>query len=121
MPFRRWFPNVCLALAVASILIPFPYPACAEEQCAPIETFTPLADHFPVFRILHGEKIKRAGQAFNEATGNETDWLSVVIVIRQDGWMFLLMGDQPDTVCTYGVTAPDDVSDVLKKIDGISA
>ena len=120
MTFKRRVLEVSLALAVASILIPFPYPACAEEQCAPIETFTPLADRFPVFRILQGEKLKRAATTFNDQTGNETDWLSVTIVIRQDGWMFLLMGDQPYTVCTYGVVAPDDVADILTKIDGLS-
>ena len=120
MPFRRWIPNVLLALGVAIPLITFPLYANAEEQCAPLDYFSPLAERFPVFRILHDDRIKRAAQAFNDATENETDWLSVVIVIRRDGVMFLLMGDQPDTVCTFGTVMPDDVKDVLLKIDGLS-
>lgn len=117
MPFRRWLLNCLLALAVAAIVLPFPSLARAQEGCAPLEYFTPLADRFPVFRILGGDQLLRAIALFNEQTNQTEDWLSAYLVIRQDGWGFLLVGGS-GTVCGFLTAEPDAIEELLKRIDG---
>jgi len=119
MPFRRWLPNILLALAVAAFILPFSVAAQPQRGCAPLEYFTPLVERFPVFRILQGDKRKRAIALFNAIEPEqETKWQSAYLAIRPDGYGFLMVGMVGD-ICEFMWAAPDGVQDILRKIDGV--
>lgn len=118
MPFRRWLPNFLLALAVAALVIPFPPSSRAQEGCVPVEYFTPLVDRFPVFRSLHGDGLQRASTIYNEHPPfSNTQWQSAFISIRPDGWGFLFLG-YSESICVFMRIAPEDMGDLLRRIDG---
>ena len=122
MRFRRWLPQILLALGVALPVITFPASTRAEDHddCAPLEYFTPLADRFPVFRIFHGDQITKASLAYNEATeGDGTEWPSAYVVIRQDGWAFLMVGGV-GTVCRFAIIPPGQIEEMLRQIEGLT-
>ena len=119
MPFRRWLPNVSLALAVAAISIPFPVLVYAQQECAPLPYFSPLIERFSIFRILQGGRLARAVAIFN-ANPPESDvrWQAAYLAIRPDGWGFLMVG-AAGTVCQSMRASPDGMEDIVRKIDGV--
>jgi hypothetical protein len=120
MPFRHRLFNITLALAVAAFVLPFPDLSSAQEQqnCAPMEYFTPVIERMATFRILDGERRDRAIEIYN-GEDEPVAWQSAYIAIREDGWLFLMVG-MDSTVCAYIRVEPGRVFQLLTLIDGLS-
>jgi hypothetical protein len=110
----RWV--VALILSAA-----FLAPANAQDGCAPIEYFAPLADRVPVFRILRGDKLQTAIRIYNEnPPESDTPWRFAALIIRQDGSGFLMVGME-NSVCEHMQVSPDGIREMLLKLDGQTA
>jgi hypothetical protein len=119
MPFRRWFPNICLALAVATFIKTFPARA-DDNPCIPLAVLlSKIADDSRLveIRVLSGAKLLHASNVFSQATETEIPWGAAYLAIRSDGWAQLVMGFE-DVVCTSVTVSPDGLRMFLKEIDG---
>lgn len=119
MSFGRWLLNLSLALVGCAILY-FPDPAKAQT-CFPLQQIEGLVEQLPSFRILSGAPLVNAVALFNRnPPETETPWASAYLAIRPDGFGVLMVG-MDGTVCAAMLIKPDDLQEVLRKIDGESA
>ena len=122
MPFKRWLPNVLLALAVAAVVLTFPA-LSQPTPCIPLTVIlakigddTRLVD----LRILEGAKLSIAAKTFNEATENNIPWSAAYLARRDDGWAVLVVGFQ-EYVCASVMMDKNGLRLFLKAIDGEAA
>lgn len=121
MRFRVWLANVCLVLAVAVTLIPFP--VLADNPCRPVSLILEkIADDSRLveIRVLEGPKLEKAARIFNNLTENDIPWPIAYLAIRDDGWALLMVGYE-DQVCGSVTFNQDGSRLFLNEIDGVAA
>ena len=119
MPFRCWLKNVLLALGVAVPLITFPLYANAEEECHSLDDIHELIEKTAVFRILRGDKLKRALALFESVRPGIADWTAAYLVIEVNGTVRLFAGFQ-DELCLGIEEGPNNKGKILRTIYGLS-
>lgn len=124
MPFRRWLPNVVLALAVAGLLVTFRGDARLEAQpgCTALDALLGRIGEntaLVALRILEGRKREFAAAFFNALPPpSDTEWESAYLAIRSDGFAILMVGFT-GTVCAHVVIRRKALPVILKDLDGV--
>lgn len=120
MPFRRWLPNVLLALAVAISLKTFPASA-DDNPCVPLHvSVDKLQDDSTLLfiRILEGSKRAFAAQVYNDVPPqSDIPWPQAWLAFRNDGYAILMVGAF-GAVCGHMMMGPEGLARLLKEIDG---
>lgn len=124
MPFRRWLPQVLLALVGCAVLATFPLGSVAEASpCTPlsvvlskIEGDTRLVE----MRVLTGKKLKLAIEVFTSLSQQEIPWSAAYLAVRNDGHSILVMGFD-NRVCVGAVFDPNQTRHFLNELYGVAA
>lgn len=120
MPFRRWLPQILLALVGCAVLLTFRVDEAQASPCSPLSAVLDKVgddSRLVEIRVLQGRKLALAVEVFTSFSQQEIPWSAAYLAVRDDGHSILIMGF--DTrVCVGVVLDPKETGHLLNLLFG---